>query len=309
MARRFLAFIAAALLLAGPAVAADRGMEGTWAFKSEGHIVMVLRLKGTSGTLERPQHANFAGGAAVSGIQLPVTTAPLEVAAAGPGALRIREPDPAHPGRADILDFRQIGPDIAELTIEGAPISPIPFVRVGADARVDPNIARRAPDVPDNPAMSRIYDADQLARRGDVRSIDFDAMTTSDAKRRAQVQEMIRRGELHSATDFLHAAFIFQHGDTPADFLFAHTLAVIALRKGSDQGAWIAAATLDRYLQKIGQPQVFGTQFLWGPGKPYTQDPYDRTLIPDSLRALLGVPNQAAQDLQLKAYQAPAKAP
>jgi hypothetical protein len=32
-------------------------------------------------------------------------------------------------------------------------------------------------------------------------------------------------------------------------------------RKSDLDARWIAAATLDRYLQRIGQPQVFGTQF------------------------------------------------
>ena len=31
--------------------------------------------------------------------------------------------------------------------------------------------------------------------------------------------------------------------------------------RGGSADKWIAAATLDRYLQSINQPQVFGTQY------------------------------------------------
>ena len=56
---------------------------------------------------------------------------------------------------------------------------------------------------------------------------------------------------------------IFQHGTKPEDYLLAHVLATAALRKGGAPLApGLVAATLDRYLQSIGQPQVFGTQFL-----------------------------------------------
>ena len=309
MGRVVAAVLAVGMLVSGAAFAADAGMAGTWAFKSRGRIVMLLRLQDGSGVLRRPRRASFAGGEAVSGIELPVISVPLQVTSAGPGALRIREPDPSNPGAVDVLDFRQTGPDRAALTIEGAPIAALPFVRVNSEASVDPEVGRPAPAEPDNAEMTRIFDADQAARQGDFLSIDWKTVSKADADRRAQVRDLIQRGELQSANDFVHASFIFQHGDTADDFLFAHTLALIALGKGSDQALWIAAATLDRYLQKIGQPQIYGTQFRVQPDKSFTQAPYDRSLISDQLRAVLGVPDQAAQQTQRKAYGKPAKAP
>lgn len=65
--------------------------------------------------------------------------------------------------------------------------------------------------------------------------------------------------------------------------------------KGDAGAVWIAAATLDRYLQSVGKPQIYGTQFLTPAGKPPTQDPYDRALIGDALRHDLGVPKIANQ--------------
>jgi hypothetical protein len=40
---------------------------------------------------------------------------------------------------------------------------------------------------------------------------------------------------------------------------------------------------------------VYGTQYSNRDGSGWSQEPYDRALISDELRAALGVPNQAAQ--------------
>lgn len=116
--------------------------------------------------------------------------------------------------------------------------------------------------------------------------------------RKQQVHTLLANGGLATGEDFYDAAFIFQHGQTADDYLFAHILAMEAVVKGYDTAKWIAAATLDRYLQIIHQPQVFGTQYPLDPNKPHppedaspaggfkgrTQQPYNDTLIPDSVR-------------------------
>ena len=62
------------------------------------------------------------------------------------------------------------------------------------------------------------------------------------------------------------------------------------------KSAWIAAATLDRYLQAIKQSQIYGTQYRWTADAPdISQDPFDKDLISDALRAELGVPPLDAQ--------------
>ena len=43
-------------------------------------------------------------------------------------------------------------------------------------------------------------------------------------------------------------------------------------------------------------------------GQPTTQDPYDRTLVSDALRAALGVPDQAAQERRRAEFEARARA-
>jgi hypothetical protein len=156
-------------------------------------------------------------------------------------------------------------------------------------------------DVP-SAEMKAIYDEDQKVRSG--AHVDWQALGPSDEARREQTRKLLAAGALHTGKDFEEAAFVFQHGDSAPDFLLAHTLAMVAVTKGDPAAIWIAAATLDRYLEHVGQRQIFGTQFNVDPNKKWTQEPYDRQMVSDALRLQLGVPSQAVQAEQLKAYAA-----
>jgi len=113
-----------------------------------------------------------------------------------------------------------------------------------------------------------------------------------------------------TAQDYYYAAFIFQHSQAAEDYLFAHILATQSIVMGYGRARWISAATLDRYLQKIGQKQVFGTQYP-GENTAYlfehqrdsdvfekfktmsnqqTLEPYAPQIVPDSTRAAFCVP-------------------
>ena len=152
-----------------------------------------------------------------------------------------------------------------------------------------------------NPEMRAMMEADQAARK--VATIDWPALNRADSERRKRTRAMLDAGQLKTGADYYFAAFIFQHGDTPEDYLLAHALAVAAIAKGTD-ARWISAATLDRYVQAVGKPQVFGTQSSKRGGGLWTQDPYDRKLVPDALRAAMDVPTQAEKDAELKARAA-----
>jgi len=148
---------------------------------------------------------------------------------------------------------------------------------------------------PSNAEMAGIFDADQGDRAH--RPIDWAKVDPRDRARRTRTQALLAAGALHTGKDFEHAAFVFQHGQSSGDFLLAHTLAMVAMSRGRPDASWIAAATLDRYLQTIGQKQIYGTQYRREGRSAVTQDPYDRALIPDVLRTQLGVPTMAEQAL------------
>ena len=137
----------------------------------------------------------------------------------------------------------------------------------------------------DKTLMRKIYEEDQKNRNDEA----------GDARRRQQVRELIREQKVQSGEDYYYAAFIFQHGPKPSDYLYAHVLAVTAVNKGIHNAMWLSAATLDRYLQSIRQSQVFGTQF----GSLYSnrdnQEPYDRKIVSDALREQWCVAPEAAQ--------------
>ena len=166
-------------------------------------------------------------------------------------------------------------------------------------------IAAPAPVAGDNAEMTRIYDADQAARQDAAGFYaDWRRILAADAERRKRTKALLDAGAVLTAEDFYHAAYVFQHGDRPDDFLLAHSLAVTAIAGGKPEARWIAAATLDRYLQAIGRPQVYGTQFLKPPGRPATQEPFDRALIGDAQRRAADVPPLAEQEAQRRGWDA-----
>ncbi|QQG43670.1 MAG: hypothetical protein HYW45_01475 [Candidatus Daviesbacteria bacterium] len=116
-------------------------------------------------------------------------------------------------------------------------------------------------------------------------------------QRMAKTRELIDKGELKEATDYYHAAMVFQHGQLPEDFKLANELAIKAMELDPDDREikWLYAASLDRYLLETGQPQKYGTQFQeWKLRQPI--DPN----ITDEERAKYGVPPLAEAEKRIK---------
>jgi hypothetical protein len=133
--------------------------------------------------------------------------------------------------------------------------------------------------------------------------------------RQATLRTMLAAAQLTSGNDFMDAAYIFQHGVTAEDCLFAHILAMEAIARGTPAAKFIAAATLDRYLQFSKQPQVFGTQYIMDPthpvhvaGAPFpsgrTLEPYIDSFLPDSVRTDFCVPTLAEQKQNIVMFNA-----
>jgi hypothetical protein len=161
---------------------------------------------------------------------------------------------------------------------------------------------------PTNAEMTSIFMADQ-ADRADSANIDWAVVAPRDAERLQRTEALLDEGQLRSGDDYWHAAYIFQHGGTAQDHLKAHLLATVAVARGKPEGLWIASASLDRYLQNIGQPQVLGTQFITPETGTTTQEPYDRNLVSDALRVALGVPALVVQEQQRRELDRQRKQP
>ena len=141
-----------------------------------------------------------------------------------------------------------------------------------------------------NPELRSIHDADQADRRAGPGAINWAEVGPRDVARRRRVTEILDGGGAHVSVDFFHAAMVFQHGEEVADYRRAHELAVRAaeLDPRNRSARWLAAAAKDRELMKLGQPQLYGTQFrkvgdVW---ELYQTDP----TVTDDERARWNVP-------------------
>ncbi len=162
----------------------------------------------------------------------------------------------------------------------------------------------QAPPATDSHEMRAIFEADQAPRTNTGATIDWSVVGPQDETRRTRTRALLEAGKLRTVADYYRAAVVFQHGITADEILLAHVLAVAATARGHPEGPWMAAASLDRYLQKTGQPQIYGTQFLTPDRQNTTQEPYNRRLVPDSLRTALGVSTQAEQESRRQEIQA-----
>jgi hypothetical protein len=166
--------------------------------------------------------------------------------------------------------------------------------------------AGTGPTIPENaeanPTVLRLVIQDQWDRGSDMFGSRKPAgmapmadMAKRDLDRETAVRALLAQGELRSGPDYYFAALIMQHSPNSDGILLAHVLAIKAVAAGDQDGLWMAAATLDRYLIDLKQPQVFGTQFSHPAGQSATMEPYNRSAVSDKVRVLLHVPTLSAQ--------------
>lgn len=310
---RCLRVLAVLALTLGVAQGAERkDFAGTWVAKLGERNLFVLKLtiegEGMGGVFERPMQLSSTNGT-FTNMRGGVRRDKVVQSAMKDGNLHFKTRN-ANDAKDEDAYVMTIHGDRAELSFDDLPpsavMAPLLLERSAASATVstdwEPNRLYVSGDSDvSNAEMKAIFDEDQRVRMSD--KIDWNIVGKSDAERRQQTRKLLADGALHTGQDYEEAAFVFQHGDSAADYLLAHTLAMVAVSKGDATAIWIAAATLDRYLENIGQKQIFGTQYSSDMKGHWTQEPYDRDLISDALRRQLGVPPQALQQERLKAYQ------
>ena len=302
------------LVLASPAFSSKlEDYDGQFVLRlgNRNFIVLNLGVAGArrTGTISRPRHSSL--GAGFTNISADILTASITSARLVKDHLSFVATDPGNPSDTDAYDLTLRSSSQASLQLSGVPIDPwaldrvpvVPLLRVSKNW--NPNrVYHPGESNQSNPEMQRIMDADQAVRQTlKLSSLPWAEIDRQDAERRNQVLALLKNNALHSGKDFEQAAFVLQHGVGPNDYLLAHTLAMIALSRGNGGAVWIATATLDRYLQSVKQPQIYGTQFNTDAAGMWTQDPYDRDLLSDSLRRQLSVPARAAQQKQLDQYK------
>ena len=289
------------------------GPTGTWDLRAGDQTLFRIEIKeepgGPVATWDRPERFQ-TNGEIISHIEgrtirrqtrnIRVVNSDFEISFDDPGS------------GPTILRLHAVDTDHAELSFQGAPFEPFPLVKAQAGAPpLGPWDSGRSyvPTVSHstNAEMTAIFDADQADRQSP--DIDWSAMGPVDDKRRSRTKQLLDAGSLQSGDDYYHAAFVFQHGNEADDYLLAHLLATIAIARGRPDAVWIASATLDRYLQAVGKPQILGTQYTIPEKGAVTQEPYDRALISDAMRKALRVPSLEEQETRLRAYGEKASTP
>ena len=146
-----------------------------------------------------------------------------------------------------------------------------------------------------NAELARIVAEDQKDRANQFQltKAERKAVFQRDVPRRQRVGELMRSGALKTGEDFERAALVFQHGATLRDFELAHVLAMTASAVEPGRGRWLAAASFDRLISFLHQPEVFGL----GLAKNVR---IDRDLLPDTIRELNCVPSLATREQQLR---------
>lgn len=126
--------------------------------------------------------------------------------------------------------------------------------------------------------LARMFTEDQSDRRAEA--IDWEQVGPRDAARLARVKQLYRGQKLTAGLDYFYAAMVLQHSPNTEDTLLAHEFCVVAVSQGIEAAKWLAAASEDRFLHRIGRPQRFGTQLHLAVSPD----------VEDSLRVALNVP-------------------
>jgi len=171
-----------------------------------------------------------------------------------------------------------------------------------------PKASTTGPTIPPlknvNPEVLRLVVEDQWDRGNDMfgkgqvkapKDLDWKMIGAHDNARHQEIRELLAAGKLKTSNDYDYASLIFQHSGDPGDLMLAHLLSSTSVSMGGN-GKWMMAATLDRYLQSIKQPQIFGTQFITTDHHTWTMEPYNRTTVTDAERALWCVVSLAQQE-------------
>ncbi|MEZ2416848.1 hypothetical protein [Luteibacter sp. RCC_6_2] len=270
-------------------------LSGNWALHIDGKAMIVLRLEGSAakpaGEMVQPKGMSVTNGLFSVADNAPDSHSLSRFVDKGDYALvTFRDAT----GKTTDFELRPESGRV-EVGIAGVPsgvgLGPWIFDRAGAreivanDWQPGRSYVLGDSDVP-SAEMAGLYREDQEARQKS--SIDWSAVSSGDALRRKRTRELIVNGSLHTGSDYKEAAFVMQHGTTSDDFLLAHSLALVAMAKGESSAAWIAAATLDRFLWSKGLPQIYGTQSKDDGKGGKTSQPFNDRLVDDHLRQQLG---------------------
>jgi hypothetical protein len=165
--------------------------------------------------------------------------------------------------------------------------SPFPLYVVAPAARPAPlpKVLGKLPTMPSE-ELEILADEEASERSGPMTELGLER----SRQRRLHVARLLYEGAARTSDDYVHAAFIFQFGDSVAELERANALAnrALAFRDVHPQARWLAASTDDQLRMLRGEAQRFGTQVCFQGEKwaLYRVDPR----VTDAERAVWDVP-------------------
>jgi hypothetical protein len=156
----------------------------------------------------------------------------------------------------------------------------------------------------DNPELRTLKEADQSDRNDRKVRENGNELRRRDAERRERVLEILRASELSTAWDYFNAALILQHGGSVEHIRLAHSLSTVAATIDPEhpRAKWLMAASWDRLMLRLKQPQWYGTQSVKDTSGRFVLYIVHPDAVSDADRQALGVPTlieaQASLDLR-----------
>lgn len=147
----------------------------------------------------------------------------------------------------------------------------------------------------DNAELRSIKEADQADRQQSTTAEHRREIWHRDGERRGRVLEILSAAQLTTAWDYYNAALVLQHSQSVEDIRLAHSLATVAatLDPGHKSAKWLMAASWDRLMVRLKQPQWYATQSTRDADGKLALFPVHPDAVSDSDRAAFGVPSLA----------------
>lgn len=134
--------------------------------------------------------------------------------------------------------------------------------------------------------IHQLMTADQKDRENweNLTEEEQEQVALDDLNRRKRIGEIFGEGCFVSAKNYIEAALIFQHGDSPDHYYQAFIWSNKAAQLGITKATNLAALAIDRYLISINKKQLFGSQaYIFYNSECFCMPPVEPS-FPDSYR-------------------------
>lgn len=155
----------------------------------------------------------------------------------------------------------------------------------------------------DNSELAEIYAQDQADRQSSWKETDWELVNKRGKERQDQTLFLLRQGLIKTSQDYLHAAYVFQHGWTVEDARLALSLAWLSasIDPENEEAKWLTAGAWDRLMMRHNQPQWYATQFERNPGETeWRLYKIQEGAVTDEQRKVMGAPSINEAMIELK---------